>query len=336
MTELCLPISVEREEHLAPRINNETLNKYLLQVPGYTDVSIGDFAPTLDLGFFTPAFRALYQTEVEVNVLDEEEREEVGKIATGYEETFGRPSLAWEALLAQKGLAERGCVVYFDTTKENRGFWCSEIEVGNRRSVELNILDSQEEGNFSMITIHTHPKKVLPSPEDYWMLMDDGKGDQLVPGIVVLLPDFQILALATAGTPLLDRRAFDDYVSFWNKEDSVSQKKRIIFTNRKNNLIRMILETGTRSHDEMLQAAEEVGGELTVEVEERLERINSKIMGKYQEYIKRVHEVHNRSEENWFKYLHQSSNATLNACARSIQVKLYISKDMKNFSEFSA
>jgi len=342
MTELCLPMPVEEEGHLALRVNSGMLNKYLLQIPGYTNVSIGDFASTLDLGFFTPTMEALYQTEVEVNVLDGEGREEVNKIVAGREETLGCLLSAWEALLAQKGLAERGCTVYFNATKENRGFWCSEIEVGNRHSIESNTIALQREGDFPMVTIHTHPKASLPSPADYWMLLDNGEGDRLVPGIMVLLPDCQVLALATVETPLLSEEVFDNYVSFWDKEVFALQEKRVVFDERINKLLEMMVTAGIESQNETFRLVDEVGqkiqrGELTaIEGEEILKKASSRIMGAYQRYLKKARRICDRNEENWSKYLYRSTNAILIACARSIQVKLYISGDMKNFSEFSA
>lgn len=206
-------------------IDSETFAYYLLDYPGYAGTS-AQFARELDLSLYRDFFQDLYVQSHQVFVHSEQYREDMEEIMLTLP-TFGNQRLD-DALskfrnevlqgVNTKGEGENGMTIFFDPKSGCVG--SSEVSFGERSSVASELADVFERKYVPLLEVHTHPNGLMPSPQDYWPLITNGYVNvraSICKAIVVLAPNYQVMALATSETPIFDPTEADSFIEHWDQ-----------------------------------------------------------------------------------------------------------------------
>jgi hypothetical protein len=318
-----LPAPSEEAAAAGREITTETLRQYLLQLPGYNKRNANQFSKELDLYFFAPAIEAVASAKKEVYVLPPDYRLEV----MSKTKEISLPEL--DIYLNEKAPAEHFCLAYYD--ERQRAFTFSEVIGGDSHSVRFNLKALIGENCYGMLAIHTHPNDAFISPQDYsLMLRATSEGERFAPGVLVLCPGVQILALPTAGTPLLEVGSIGKWRADWdmrlNQEAfvqrySVFGVRLIDKAKAKFKLVEEQVDRGVISEDE--------GGKRTAEIQNKV----AEKLAQYEDNAKQQ----KRRNSLAFKNKHKKVvNSVIVECARSLGVVLYGSTDSRYFEKYSA
>lgn len=313
----------------------------------YKDVK---FDNRLDLGSLTPMLTELQNTTLLGYVHTPEERQVLSELQNPF--ASGDPKITemwapvkekYDTLAGLQAPVERSRIVVYNL-QENM-FQVTRVKQGDYRSVQNDLFTVIDEGLIPILPIHTHPNNVLPSPQDYMSLILDISKSPRSPANVtmVLCPSTQVLAIATPQTPLLKSAEAVAVRDYWNEQlDSEKDPRLISFAERENSTMPEYGEYAILMQEKLYTQAEEIlnqlhAGRITREEFEIRQRALSdyyinKITKKSEQLSKKRLQVMNRA----YEYAAQSTNAVLMECARSLNIQLYVSRNMKDFRKCTA
>lgn len=232
-----------------------------------------------------------------------------------------------------EGEGEVAKTIYYDL--ETDSIRVTDTVRGGLNSVRSSFVDAYKLGAFPIIEMHTHPEASLPSNVDYqFMLLGNSEAKiRGIRGIAVLCPEFQLFALATDQTPILDPEGLHQLLTQWDepsRQYEVEGGKYLqTLENRWNRVFNFMMESYTRSQEkrgerfkrdmqrivEGLEPEEEEAEDENTFAKtlERTNKVGPKAFGKYATYLKRTF---TRVQLQF---------------ARNMGIKLYMSTDFKNF-----
>lgn len=227
---------------------------------------------------------------------------------------------------------EQARVIYVDIDTGNLGATSSTFGYGYETDVSPAFQEAITNNGLPLIIIHTHPKDVLFSPEDYSGMMvkvnADNDSARLMNAAIVLLPDgMQLMALATKDTPMLEQEEVQGLLVAENEE---SQSKKTGLLTKSLDLLNQISER-KRIITGVSQIRELVGSKYASVVDESAKQFNIQ-PGE----LEQLENMTKKVEENALNSRAKTNNTELVAFAKKIGVKLYFSQDMRTFKEFSA
>lgn len=295
------------------------------------------FAPYLDLSFFSVYFEELERQKQLVLMHDDVDAEQFKSIYKRLM-TAAYRSEDPEALrnyLRSEGLAERSMTVYFDP--RSKKVVTSDVNLGSYGEVQLDIAYARDFNFFPVMHIHTHPDDSFFSAVDYRAILVKHPflKRRFFVSQVLVCPNIQILALATADTPLFNTpEQVEDFTEDLENRfkldipPAVEQLTELLaFHMRQKDLLKV---QANIYGEEVLRLSKEYGLSAKAAYE---------LLRDYDQFIKR----------QWVKYVSEgrvmldlakaeqfkASASSGMAIARHTGLKFYSSTDMKNFYEFS-
>ena len=326
-------------------VDSDSLPQYLFYHNDLEDPIKMRFARELALPWCTDFMERLYQTSEPAKLFShaiQSHYHDASDFMARHGKTTEADDLRQVADVQIPG--ERSATVFYDETAGELGL--TEVRFGEAFKGTYELVINSDDGpvRHRLFVMHTHPFDSLPSTIDYQPVLfgDPEIGHRFAPGIIVLCPDMQILALATGETPILSPDVVTQYVRSFElndisdkdatyqsyeqvaqaaasiqqvHEDAIrrSAERYALMTNRVNSG-RLDAKTAARILKRRLQREQA-----------RAEREGTALTDKAGKHLANAHTTENR-------YI----NSLNIAFARSIGVKLYVSSDMENFDEFSA
>lgn len=323
-------------------IGSSDFVEYLLQPPWYIGRKDLRFSSCLDLGFCSGIIESLYSNSVTVDVFSAEEKEKMLGTAQIIAKMSGGKESEWAELAVKRSLGERGCFLCHE--RKTGVFGASQINFGNYAEATYNIFELMDNGFDPLIEFHTHPTDFLFSPIDYTSLLTDyyEGGVRLVPALVVLCRNVQVLALPTPQTPFLDLEKLEEFIRKWDGE-LVARNSEIesLFAQRSN----LVTDAITRKAVSVQETVDNLIVEVNCNPEfadlpkekkyKRFEEISQPFLRQLEDCEKRARRIGGKLVERVLveKY---KMNSILIECARSVGIKLYFSTDRRIFKEFTA
>jgi hypothetical protein len=320
---------------------------------------IGDFsnfAKNLDLSLYASKYRDLLHISREVFVRSEEERL---RLTSGKE--YDDPSFpayleplrgmfaeAAKEYAEEKGKGERSKVIYYDF--ERRIIWNTETTHGEYATTTVPTYDlfstlipgNGEGRKLPLLEVHTHPENGLFSPKDLLRMVHGSGQVRGIRGSVVLCPDIQLLALATAQTPVYPQSHISQFLEEWESKiaeqdehegTKVFEQRRITrehYDEYMNEIFKEI-EGTCWAYKELLDK-----GEITVDQYARFfkrEFHKSKNYRERHERVERMEAASKRKRDAFVNRMHDSAHIKM---LRELNIKLYSAHDLAYFTEFSA
>lgn len=302
------------------------------------------FAPHLDLAYYSPFLRELWDKSILGYRFNEEERKHKIPVAKesdsqAVKDIITKTGEGIRAYFNQMAPTERNLQIYYDW--ESKSLKATPIIYGDHTSVRRDPFEQAYLGNTILWDIHTHPQNALPSPVDYDPLLYDlylpsGRG---MYGIIVLCPDIQIMALASPLTPLLTEEQLGKRQLYWNEilEEKNKQIEKSYFPQinrlyeRNKTEINRLIKSQVRRIKILSQSfiEEEIAIDdmrMGMEIYKRKRRrARANLWKKSRRIVKSV----NDESEYFLNSLNLES-------ARDINVKLYYATDFQDFREFTA
>lgn len=229
------------------------------------------------------------------------------------------------------GLLEVGRAVYAGVKSDEIAATSMVFGYGNEVDLTSVVKEATKKGGLPFVTIHTHPNEGFFSPDDFSQLIFNiGNVDEPMRYIyaeMVLLPGMQLLAIATDDTPLLhpedassltqakmtDLESAQIEVLSNSLEllQNIGERKRIIET------LREMRKVVGEEHADLFDKEKERLGIRENESEE-LDKVSAEV-------AEQVSNIESRKLTSiQFSF------------ARELNLKLYFSRDMRTFKEFSA
>ncbi|HRN96131.1 MAG TPA: hypothetical protein PLD54_01655, partial [Candidatus Levybacteria bacterium] len=293
------------------------------------------FASELDMGFYTPVFEYLYGEQKLGYKASESNRE---KFLEKYNKWSDEEK---EGAIAQhlfdhfnfQTSVERSAVVY--KSMQGGQFGYTTANHGSVYSTNSEINEVIKEGGLPILEVHTHPDDALFSPIDYWRMLINIGGDnsnRLLNGSVVLCPSRQLMALATANTPILSGEEIDQLIA--GIEIRNSNPKRVNQLANRWDIMLNSLQRTLKENDDEFNAIRLKRGDGIITPEE-YEKLYSDLLDRYVNYFERYWRTKFHIDNFNLSYEERMANNLVVDFAREINVKLYVSDNMKDFHEFS-
>jgi hypothetical protein len=333
-----------------PVINSDSLFYYLLSVP-YLWEKGQQFSNHLDLRPYSIYLKELYD-QVKVDfVLPESEREQRSASQQDFHTTdpetndFLQESKARiEGIRNRQAAVERSRTIYSDRD-DLATIKATEIVHGTYSQVQAGLYDVIDNGGIPLLDVHTHPSDSPFSIHDYAPIITEYfvDGPAAVNGLIVICPNIQILALATALTPMLLPEATEQLMQ--NSAQEFEDRKNTIydpllqrflrtqegFIKIPFNRLQNFLRTASVMEEEMKTQGftdDEIKRKLTDYAEE-----HRRITAQATTYLE---EVLSRRQRECFDTIAYQGNYRAIDFARSQRVELYSSTNFRDFYRFSA
>lgn len=242
----------------------------------------------------------------------------------------------WQ-MVTEKDAGERTVTVFVDPLTQAIG--TTEVTFGDYTSVR-GAVHSIDETIFSeklpLMQLHTHPDDILFSPNDYYPLITKtalyGYGRRLK-AVMVLCPNLQVLALATARTMLLSSDDANRLLGDWSRTVEDDEGSKAVASN----IEQLMIEHDRRTQEDlertaMLAQTITSGTPLSRKERRGLRRKTEKrltaFQGRERRFEQTLAELKNR--------IAALENAEVLEFARMINVALYMSTNTVDFYKFSA
>jgi hypothetical protein len=310
-----MPADVEPNIRLLPEkqrdaiVDSQSFSLFLIGAPQFP-FSNWQFAPSLDLQQYTPFIQELTQNDDSL-------------ISPKTQSNTDSSSL-----INQKK-AEKGVTMYYDPA--DKMVHGSDISVGTEFEVKFPTAELISEGKVPMLEIHTHPSDQMFSPHDLIRMLSNVfvSGRSAVRGALVINPNLQILALPSAQTPsLLPEDANKLVEDISNEVDDKSThlaKKGARYEDMLEAVANnMFIESFKSAADELnakTASVQDVEQSLFLKMESLERKRDQAIAGVQNKFVSPAM---------------NTGNQILIEMARSLQLKLYSSSDMRHFKEFTA
>lgn len=309
-----------------------------------------EFFPYLDLEIFTPQMQLLQDEAQTVYVFSEDKRKKFERDITKRQSTVNpkvydliedmdKTNLE---IMNQQAEGERSMTIFYDPM--DGLYKDSPIQHGKYAAVKVDTIELIKDEKIPILQLHTHPADSLFSPIDYNPLLTSiyKNDERIVNATLVVCPSVQVLALPTPLSPCL---SFEELISKneeWErkKEDVVKSisrfDKRVLGVQRAavkfyNELHQDVLgkaltlideqKEGVISEGEFLSANEDLRSGYKAEGK----RINDRSVA----LVKKIALKRDSAVEH-------ESNTLLIQYAREMNIQLYFSTNMKDFTAFTA
>ncbi len=287
------------------KIDAKTLHWYLLGAGGFNEgLEIED---RLDLTRYRELIGDLYAKSQKNPAFTQ---------AQGELREQTRMLLGLPAFISPEAGVEVSRAIYWDM--EARQFEVTDFRVGELTETTAHWPEILwQDGNIPVIDSHVHPANALPSPVDYLPLITDmGDGRRAMRGLFVVCPDVQILALATKNTPIMDFQTASDRLKDLGELYSFDQEQIIALNQERDRIDKQIEATLlTMLEEHRSKPSRELDREATVVM---------------------MTDALSLWAQKFFELCNQAYNRQQMKAARALNLKLYASFDMKNFTAFTA
>lgn len=343
-------VSVERSRSIVPEITSSTfidssnITKFLV---GIIEVDANTrFSSTLDLSMYSPVFEHLYSEEKLGYLYSDDVRTHHAvsrDLPEEYKEIHEQYENERVAMYSAQIPVERGSVIYFD--RQDKLIKYSPPQHGEVFETTSDVYSLINEGMIPMIEVHTHPTDHLFSPIDFERVLTTYPGSKrrIVNGSIVLCPDWQILAIPTFRTPYLSGDELGDRINNVEKQYALSDTRDEQLIHRKQKIDSLgekgIYTIYQKWSNQILVDLEVqiMNGEITREQFFEIWESKYKPMcdKEIEDFQKRILRIINKFGEQYFTSLHRAGNNVNISFIRDINVKLYVSGNMKDFREFT-
>lgn len=300
-----IPIAKERKSQI-PTVDSSNILDYLTfgVVNGMNEANNfqANFAPYINLGIFTPFMKDLYTNQKFISDYS-------GKVMP----------------------VEGSRLIYRPNPFFDRGIESTDIIYGDHHST---IFDRGSVKGFIILELHTHPDDSLFSNKDYAGILSFAAVRRGTFGAIVLCQNLQVFALSTFHSRVfypeeakLYIKGFEDdfraeIEPLWQERARLEELGERFIENNYNDEYRLVMglddetQRGKLSYDEARIIYNKIKDKLIGE---------SEVIRSLTERIKTIQNLE-AQKENAFKL----------KIARDIRVKLYISRNMRDFQKFTA
>lgn len=238
---------------------------------------------------------------------------------------------ALDGVSPQKGLAEQARVIYSDLDNDEIKSTKSVFGHGYEVDPRDVLTEAANNNGVPLMLVHTHPEDVFFSPQDFALMMvkisSENISARLMNAGIVLLPDMQIMAIATADTPMVTGMETGNIIGSKNEAMEMGTtdilKKGLDLLNQIHERRKVV--------EGVAAIKEAVGKENEAIVEEVAKKFN--ILEGESEMLEKLQQNNEKDTRDEGARFH---NSELVGFAKEIGIKLYFSQDMRTFKEFSA
>lgn len=229
-----------------------------------------------------------------------------------------------------EGEGEVAQSIYFDT--ETGSIQTTDLRRGGLSSVTSSFYDAVQEGRVPLVEMHTHSGMAAPSVSDFqFMLLGDPQSKwRGIRAIAVLCPQTQILALATAETPILVPDQLDQLLLEHGETNRQYEGKEGRYLKTLLNRTKRIGGFQVKHIEyEIAEKVKEWQDKLSQGVE--LEDKDKKPSDQYTKISDKANRAHAKAYAKYSKYLYRVYNRLQLQFAKDMKIKLYFSDDFRNF-----
>lgn len=331
------PVTIENEVPKIARIGTDNFVDYLVgKRVSNGEVLRGDmddFEKQIEVPeVMHQAIKEMYEEKREGQAMGPNHRARQAKVASQLEEYIPGITQHLENSSEEMVTAEQVRVVYTDMDTQKIGVTSSTFGYGYEADVTPAFQEATGKNGLPLMIVHTHPKDILFSPEDYSTMMvkvtADNDSARLMNAAIVLLPDgMQLMALATKDTPMLDQGEVQKLLVTENEE---SQANKMGLLTKSLDLLGQINER-KRVIIGVNQIKDVLGPKYADVVDEQAKQFNIQ-PGE----LEQLEDMGKQVEREALNSRAKTNNTELVAFAKKIGVKLYFSQDMRTFKEFTA
>lgn len=337
-------VPVESSSLQGESINAFQLTQYLRsgEIP-----NADAFPHHIDFGFYSPIIDRLYRQKHLVPVVSGAEK---AKARTVFDET--KKTMSWvidivgddevsaaekdyNTMLNKQDHGERLTMLYVDGLRETPEI--TDTAFGEYTTVSnMDLYFLTYKGKQPLLEFHTHPSDSSFSPPDYYPMITTLNGKQpSLKGIAVLCPSVQLLAFATAQTPIMSGDKAKELVQAWKRKAQGEEGEEGL-------LLKAAIEQIEKNHllftqNELEKAGKLFSGVTNLESLTRRERrdkgrevikTKGRLIAENSQYEKNIRQA--------YDMLDRYGNGQLSEFSRMINVVLYMSTNMRDFYKFSA
>lgn len=309
------------------------------------------FAPELNLSLFTQSMERLANEYRIVHVLSDEQREKdrlsfPPSTNPDTESFYQRMKNSQDKLLDTEAAGERSSVIYLDHILDDH-FQVTNPAFHEYARGEIVTADLYLSGKIPVVEEHTHPKDSLLSPPDYSRLLIKGynNGRRVVNGLILVCPNVQILAVPTPQTPLLLLEEIDEFMQASQERSETPENPHVNMDALKeiteqavatiNNLAITSFQQNMRS---VVELEQKIKAGLITENEARfqIEILFGRSEREQDKIVKNITTEQADQLTMFWTGFNRYNNTLMNETARSLNVVLFSSTNMKDFKQFSA
>jgi hypothetical protein len=297
------------------------------------------FTKKIDLSLFTPVFNYLYDTHQDVFELSDEDRErfhsQLDQQPEPLNETIAEMRKKEQEMIDRKLPGERYTALYMDV--ETMEIGNSDIVFGKKDMVEFDTRSLIDEGKLPFASVHTHPQEYLPSPQDVSHVLTDfdGKGLRQIKCGIVLLPNSQVLFVATDSTLRLSEAQTEQFVEKWSglihhDPKIIRYSQYLVIIQRKLVAERLPEMVDAVMKDLVGIEEKKNNGVIT---EDEMNSIADDIISEYKKEAENVEIRLGLDSYKAKKTIERRINQIHQAMLKEAGVKVYVSYDRKDFDE---
>lgn len=335
------PLYFEPKPAPYTEVNSDTFYYYLFSNLGLFSKHI-TFANQLDLGYFYPVFKHVYDS---VEIMKTPDTDPITKFVLGDLEgtvegellktTLDNIEISKQLVLPK----ERSATIFYDPSTNQNGF--TDVNQGDFTTVDSPTAKVIKEGKRPIIEVHTHPINSLPSPPDYANMLTELEGIRAVRAIAVLNPNNQILALVTEQTPGIEpeivQSKIPDMVSKTYYGLDPQEVKRLfdlkrrfsfIFNAEKKVKVNLVKNLAQIAESQGINSLDDPKLEAIVNDFIEIQRCISLGL--------RLENLRDNSGKKMYDKERKITELVNYLFAQQIKVQLYFSTNMRNFTKFTA
>ncbi len=240
-----------------------------------------------------------------------------------------------------EGEAEVASTIYWDTSKDT--IESTEVIHGNLSSVRSSFIDAFGPERLPLIEMHTHPHESLASDVDYQFMLfgDPEKNVRALHAILILCPKTQILALATAQTPIIHPDQLPDLLDKWNETSRIYEgndgqylrtlKNRLsTVTDYQAKAITGFFEKRNKTWEDYVQRIVD-SGYIEYDQDETVSQEDENNKAELDRISARVSDVRSKLFAKLAKHSDKVFNNIQRQFVREMGIKLYASTDFRHF-----
>ncbi len=323
-----------------PPVSNEDVLSYLIF--RNRRLHFDELPPQLDFSVFEGVHKELYENYEDVPEVPDAD----SHIAALTEQYALLSTLEGRTLLEelktiyyQKAAGERSTIIFFD--RETGYLKRTPLSFGDITSTSNDYNMVIREKGIPVINIHTHPKNAFFSIQDFSSMLTPAFSDEMPYDYAstVLCPDYQILAIATAETPVMELTEFEKLRDEYRI--SPEEQKRMDELRKRKAKVEGMLAAFNSNSEQNLQdyqrtLLEEVGNQPDI-LQVRIQQWALKCRDFFDnDFSPRFNRAYSKASQQSDDYAAQVYNGNAVAFARAMNLKLYMATDGAHFREFSA
>ncbi|MCL5784288.1 MAG: hypothetical protein M1142_02960 [Patescibacteria group bacterium] len=338
------------EDNPEPVINTDSLTYYLLGM-NFLWSPHQRFAKYLNLGFYTPKLIEFHNERRMVDIHDEEQKNKFLSIDFGdttSDTSFARARKRIKETALEfanvKGESEDSLSFYYDLVDYQIKSVRSEPgSFGSTPAAIFKVLDM--DNCVPLIEVHKHPEDSFFSAQDYHPVLTKAwkESPPLCNAVLLLCPNIQVLSLATFQTPVSSQK--DAEKLFKPVDENLLEGKEIEHQRNMKRISRLIKQRGNiplKTLKSYLTEAAPIEAEMAKQgaTSEEIYRVMKEIAERYrkqsEQYLSKIDHSMDQAAEKMLSLLHKTAEGNLINFARSICTVSYISRNFRDFYQFSA